>query len=369
MRVFWLFNHPAPYKVEFFNRLGRLCELTVYFERATEKGRNAIFYSNKALSFNAKIGNPLPLGGYNSWSREPARFLAKHHQEFDVIVINGWRTFTEMNVISLCKKKGIPYVFYINGGIYKEKENPVFRYFKRRYLQGADHYLAPDNNSANYLTFYGVEESRITIYPYGSVSNDEVLRHPVSKGQKQKLRKELGLDGEKVFVSSGQFIDRKNFEQLIALWSKLPKSYSLYITGEGPKKKKYLSLIKELGLENIHLVPYLDRKGLFSYFQAADAFILLSKEDIFGHVVNESMSQGLPAIISDKVNAGKAFIQEGVNGHLVDLENEEGIINAILDIDSLSPEACLEVARKNTYDESASFHIGYFKSLLKEKGE
>jgi len=53
----------------------------------------------------------------------------------------------------------------------------------------------------------------------------------------------------------------------------------------------------------------------------------------------------------------------------VDLEDEEGIIKAILDVDSLSPEACLEVARKNTYDESASFHIDYFKSLLKEKGE
>ncbi|MBO6285234.1 MAG: hypothetical protein J6O18_02835 [Bacilli bacterium] len=43
MRIFWLFNHPAPYKVEFFNRLGKNNELTVYFERASEAGRITFF--------------------------------------------------------------------------------------------------------------------------------------------------------------------------------------------------------------------------------------------------------------------------------------------------------------------------------------
>jgi hypothetical protein len=77
MKVFWLFNHPAPYKVDFFNELGKSCDLTVLFERANEAGRNAIFYSEKPLTFHAIIAQSLKLGGINNWTREPVSMIRK----------------------------------------------------------------------------------------------------------------------------------------------------------------------------------------------------------------------------------------------------------------------------------------------------
>ena len=35
MKILWLTNIPSPYRVDFFNELGKYCELTVLFERET----------------------------------------------------------------------------------------------------------------------------------------------------------------------------------------------------------------------------------------------------------------------------------------------------------------------------------------------
>lgn len=365
--MFWLFNHPAPYKIDFFNCLGKECDLTVYFERKTEGKRNPAFYNKQATSFHAIIGNPLPLGRNNSWSRKPVALLKKGN--FDVVVLNGWRYFSEMNTISYCKKHKIPYVFYINGGIYKEKEGKFIRFLKKRYIPGATAYLAPDETSKRYLTFYGAKEKDITLYPYASAFESDILKHPRTAEEKKKLRKKLSLEGERIYVSSGQFIERKNYGQLIKIWAKIPREYSLYITGEGPLKDEYLSLIKEEGLSNVHILPYLPHEELYKLFQAADAFVFLSKEDIYGHVVNESLSQGLPVIVSNKVNAGVALIEDGINGQVVDLEDESEIVEAILDAPKYQAEECLKTARKNTYEESAKFHIAYFEDYLKRLGK
>lgn len=33
MKILWLTNIPSPYRVKFFNELGKKCELTVLFEK------------------------------------------------------------------------------------------------------------------------------------------------------------------------------------------------------------------------------------------------------------------------------------------------------------------------------------------------
>ena len=366
MRVFWLFNHPAPYKVSLWNCLGKKCELTVFIERSSEAGRNAIFYGTKAANFKAIFGKPLPLGGFNSWSREPIKYLANAKEDYDVVVLNGWRTFTEMHAISFCKKHHIPYVFAINGGIKKDKEGRFAKKMKCRYIGGAPYYLSPEPNSSDYLIHYGANPENITLFPYGSASHGEVLSTPCPQNQKERLRRKLGIEGAKVFVSSGQLIERKNYEQLIRLWAKMPEDHTLYIAGEGKQEPRLAKLIEELGLKNVFLLGYLNREAQFSYFRAADCFVLLSKEDIYGHVIIEAFSQGLPVVASDKMNAAKGFIENGKNGMVVTLEDEDKILEALNNCGSYDPWTCLETAKRLTFEASAEFHYEYFKKLMEE---
>lgn len=65
LKVLFLTNVPSPYRVDFFNALGELCELTVLFETKTAKSRNEAWIADYIENFKAiylkgiKIGESL----------------------------------------------------------------------------------------------------------------------------------------------------------------------------------------------------------------------------------------------------------------------------------------------------------------------
>lgn len=365
MKIFWLFNHPAPYKVDFFNELGKHCELTAMFERDQEGGRNAEFYSHKAKNFREIRCHAHPIGAINSCSFAPVKHLKKNH--YDVVVLNGYRTFTEMKTISYCRRHKIPYVFYINGGIKKVKENPLQRAIKRKYISRASSYLCPDENSAEYLTYYGAEPSLISIYPYSSVYEKELVASPLSLEEKLAIRKEFGIEGKHVYASSGFFIPRKNFGQLISLWPHMPKEDTLVIIGEGPLQEKFEAQIKELGLTNVKLLPFMSHDKELRFFSCADAFLFLSQEDIYGHVIEEALSQALPIVSDAQVNAAVHLVHVNENGYLVPLDEQEKILKSFIDVLNPDfPKRCLEIAKENTIESSVKYHLSYFASYLEK---
>lgn len=365
MKVFWLFNHPAPYKVDMFNCLGEKCDLFVLFERSKEKCRNNIFYGEEKR-FHYSICKGLKWGLMNSLSNTPIDYLKK--EKYDCIVINGWRTLTEMNALRYLKKHNIPYIFAINGGIVKEKENWLIKKIKTKYIKGAASYLCPDAKSKEYLIHYGAKSEDIHFFHYSSIFAKDIIAKPLEEKEKIESRKGIAKVNEKVFVSSGQLIRRKNFIELINVWKDLPTNYKLFICGEGKLKKKIERIIKTEKLENIKLLPYQKKKDLLHLFSIADGFIFLSKEDIYGHVINEALSQGLPVISSNKVNASLNLIKDGYNGYTVNLENEDYIIEKIKDEKLLTmANNCIETAKKNTIEQSAIDTLETIEEFIKRK--
>ncbi len=361
MKVFWLFNHPAPYKVDYFNELGKQVELDVYFERASEKSRNNLFYSEKPLSFSCHISDSKAWGEGNNYTRDPINALKKN--KYDVIVINGWRTLTEQRTIAYCKRHKIPYVFWINGGIINPKEGTLRRRIKTHFIKGADLYFCPDENSASYLVYYGASKDKIALYPYSTIFEKELANGPLSLEEKKLLREKLGLTGERIYISVGQFIERKNYKSLIRLWRLMDSSDSLYILGGGEQKEECEALIQSLGLKNVFLLPFKPHDEVLGYFKASDCFVFLSKEDIYGHVINEALSQALPVVSSKAVNAALHLIKNGENGYLIDLDNEEEIVKVLRAFPNKSmEEKALEVAKGNTIEKSAQAFVDYFSN-------
>ena len=367
MKIFWVFNHPAPYKVELFNALGKNNDLTVYFERRQEKGRNFTFYNEKVRSFHAIFGHPLKLGAFNNYSLK-AKSLLKEHQKDDIVVINGWRTLTEQSLIRYCKHHKIPYVFAINGGIVKKNENNLAYSIKSSAISGASLYLAPDENSAEYLKHYGAASERIRLFPYGSIKEEEVLPSPIDEKTKLRVREKKGIQGKRAFVATGFFVGRKNFARLIKIWASMPKDHTLYLIGEGKEKKNYLHLISKLGLSNVFILPYMDHKELFKTYRAFDAFLFPTKEDIYGHVVAEALCRGLPVYASKSSNAAKLLIKDGENGRFLDFENDEEVVMALTSgFDESMASACIESSRGFTYESSAAKHEEIFRAFLEER--
>ena len=364
MKVFWLFAHPAPYKVKFFNQLGLKVDLTVAFERSNESDRNKLFYGEGTKNFKAIILKSIHFGHSNNYAFGVLNPLRK--ERFDIVVINGWSSFTEMKVIRYLKRHKIPYIFAINGGFAREKENFFIKHLKQKYIPGATLFLAPENNSKKYLSFYGADTEKIKLYSYSSIGKESVLSSPLSEQEKVLLRKGLGLPEGRLFVSVGSFIKRKNEMMLLRIWKSQPKENTLLLIGDGPLEDKYKRFIRDNQLTNVQIVKYQKHETVLKYFRIADASIFITNEDIYGHVVNESLSQGTPVIGSIKSNAVNHLLQEGINGYLVDPQDKNAIEKALLSpFTAEMREAALKTASKNTFEIMVEEHLEVFEEMAK----
>lgn len=364
-KVLIVFNHPAPYKVRLFNELSKKIDLTVIFERDSASDRNNNFYEEKNYQFKTAKIKGLKIGHENIISSGIVKHLKRN--KYDLIMMNGYSQFAEMKTINYLIKNKIPYVLYINGGIINKCESKFRKNLKTKYISNATYYLSPDENSNEYLKYYGADEKRIFNYPYSTLYKKEILPIPLSKGEKRILREQHGVLEKKIFVSCGQLIPRKNYLELVRKWKDMPVRYGLYIVGDGPQKRTIQNYIDNNQMNNVHLLPYMKHSDLFNFYHLCDAFVFPSDEDIYGHVINEAMSQGLPVVSTPNVNSSKKLIKNGYNGYLVksvDSSEFDDAINKVVTED-LSKNA-IATAYENTLEIMADTHLDIFERILKK---
>ncbi len=362
MKVLFVFNHPAPYKVRLFNELSKEIDLHVIFERNKASDRPDDFYNCHNYQFKYTFLKKGSFSRENSNTNELKKYIKKHHQEYDLIIMNGYSTITEMKTIRYMKKHHIEFVLYINGGVIK-KENIFKKKLKQSLILSAKKYLSPCEEASEYLIHYGVKKDDIYHYPYSTLYEKELLKEVLSAEEKQIIRDKYHLPSSPLFITASSFIERKNILQLIQCFKDMPTN--LLIIGEGPLKESYISYIKENKLNNIFLRDFEKRDVLFEILKGGDYFITLSNEDIYGHTTNEAMANGLPVVSSNKVVSSKHLIKNGINGYLVDLQDISKIKEAILKMNKEMTKEAIKTASFYTFEKSKTCHIKIFKEIVK----
>lgn len=349
MRVLIIFNHPAPYKVNAFNELAKYVDLTVLFERTKSSDRPDSFYSNNEYHFNHIFFKDGYIGREGSISSNVKKYIKAHHQEYDVILMNGYSHLAEIKAISYMSKKHIKFGLLINGGVIK-KETWFKKKYKSSLVSKAEYYLSPSKASNEYLIYYGARKENIYNYPYCNIYKKEI--HNSSIEEINKIRDKYHLPKDKyLFINASQFIKRKNNEELISLFK--DRDEHLVLVGSGPLKSQYENLIKESRLDNVHLLPYLEKRDLFALYRACNAHISLSRQDIFGHTILEALACSLPVISSDKVVSALEYIKDDYNGYIVDINNIDSIKVAMDKVKTISKNNVLKSVINNTFENSA----------------
>lgn len=148
---------------------------------------------------------------------------------------------------------------------------------------------------------------------------DEEKFHP-DLSIRSYIRKELGIEGNLVFVCVGELNHNKNQIFILQIFKRLNKrisNFKLLLIGTGDQKESLQKYATEAGL--IDKVLFLGwQEDVVPFIQAADYGISASKREGFGIGLVEMLMVGLPVFASS--NRGhKEVIDEGESGYLFKL--------------------------------------------------
>lgn len=356
MKVLWLTNIPSPYRVKFFNEFGKYCDLTVLFEKKASDERDESWKKFHAEYFHAVYLKGKSIGVAEAFCPEVVKYL---NHIYDHIIVTNFSDPTGMLAIATLKAKRIPYIIESDGGFagsgcgIKEK-------IKRWLLSNAHLYFSTAEEHDKYYLTYGAKKEQIVRYPFTSLQEVDILTSPVSNEEKWELRKKLGMKEERIILSVGQFIYRKGYDILFNALCQTDKDIGCYIVG-GKPTEEYLQIVQENQLTNVHFVDFKLKDELNEYYRAADLFVLPTREDIWGLVVNEAMAKGLPVVTTDHCVAGLELVRNEMVGRIVPINNVDLLAKAIeeliMSVGKQTNKEILNIIREYTVEQMARRHI------------
>lgn len=150
----------------------------------------------------------------------------------------------------------------------------------------------------------------------------------------------------------GSISERKNFPFLLKVAEQaLEKNPSLKLVIIGKGKDKYiysnLSKLPEDIQSKIKIIPFVQNDQLKYIYPKALALLLPSKKEIFGMVMLEAMSLGLPVISSDN-GGSRTLINNNHNGIIASIKTTNEWIRAIDYLSNKEIRSQVSVAAKET---------------------
>lgn len=133
--------------------------------------------------------------------------------------------------------------------------------------------------------------------------------------------------GEKKYIYVGRLIECKNVRFLIENFNRLGKPLTIVGTGDLEKE------LKALAKSNITFMGFVENEKLGSVYQQHDIFVLPSKTEPWGLVVEEALYYGLPVVVSDHVGSSFDMVKKYQAGCIFELGSTAGFDRAIEDIE------------------------------------
>ena len=362
-QVLFITNYASPYRIGFFDALGKELDVTVLFSERIEekKHRSADWFVQGEGNFRiVQLERSVAKPGGRDLCLDVVDWLKK---PFDAIVVCGYSSPTAMLAIAYLRLKKIPFYIEVDGGLIREDSRLKYQ-FKKAMVSSAAHWLSTGVATTQYLVHYGAKEEEIYQYPFSSLWESDIRKELVSAEEKAALRQKLEIPEKKMVLSIGQFIPRKGFDVLMRAAVSMGQDTGIYIVG-GEPTEEYVQLREELQLHDLHFVGFKKKEELALYYQAADMFVLPTREDIWGLVINEAMAYGLPIVTTDKCVAGLELVENGVNGYIVPVDDPEALadkVNAVFCSDYRQMGgASLEKIRPYTIENMAKAHVEIFE--------
>jgi len=364
MKVLFITNVPSPYRVDFFNELGKLCELTVCYERESAGDRDTRWRGDDAKYYTAHFTKARHYGSDKTIGLELIQEIKT--VSFERLIITGYASPAVMLLISYCRFHNIPFILESDGG-FCHKDSFFKKIVKKWLLKKSKYHFTTCEQYSLYLKSLGISSEIIKKYPFSSIHDYDIAESIASQEEKDSFKKELGIIEEKVVLSVGQFIPRKGFDILLNAASTISSDIGFYLVG-GVPPEEYKIQKDKLNLNNIHFIDFKSKNELIKWYRSADLFVLPTREDIWGLVINEAMSQGLPIITTERCIAGLELVDDD-NGSIIPIDNSAILadeINRIICNDNLlvsMSNSSLVKIKHYTIENMAKSHIELLEAI------
>jgi glycosyltransferase involved in cell wall biosynthesis len=229
-----------------------------------------------------------------------------------------------MNVNDVCDFVDNP--FWMKEKWFHRVLNPIGKFILRK----ADSIRVDNNQEHRKLVGLGIEREKIWNIPFILNDGDQfVSTQPDPEFRHGLLRNKF----EHMVLFIGRLEDQKDLPTLFKTVKKViqsqPKTLFLII-GDGKKSSEIKALEVTLGIkDNLLFLGWVDYFDLPKYYAVSDAFILTSKYETSPRVVIFACLSRKPIVATD-VSGVKDFVEEGKNGFVVSVGDEEGLAKGVL---------------------------------------
>jgi len=234
---------------------------------------------------------------------------------------------------------------------------------KHKILQNTDHFIVVNRSLINVLTKDLVVSTKIKFIPNGT-NISEIIQ------DKLIVRQSLNLSPQDLIVLyAGRLHKQKNIPFLLRAWKNLNEQRSdmqLLLLGEGGEEARIKTLIDQYGLNHsVQLLGY--RANVTAYMNAADIFVLPSRDEGCSNALLEAMSYRLACIATHSCGNAQ-IITNDINGLLIRFNDDLALSQAIYGLlnnqairDRMGQEARKTIRDRYSLHKTALGHIDIYQ--------
>jgi glycosyltransferase involved in cell wall biosynthesis len=339
VRLAYLVSHPIQYQAPLLRRVAQEpdIDLTVFFgsDFSVRDYKDAGFgvgvkwdvplldgYRHEFLPVlrdNANPGALSPLN-YGIFSRLRG---SRRAPAFDVLWVHGYSSLNTLQGMLAAKSLDIPVLVRAEPWLGdRDRSGPtlavkqLFFMLLRGLVDGA---LPIGTLNAEYWRHYMGEDFPLYRMPYAVDNHYFQDRSEEAREARPALQKELNLDPARpVILFASKLQSRKRCGDLVEAYKDLspggkPRPY-LVIVGDGEERAALEIQVAESRLEGVRFCGFRNQSELPRFFDLATVFVLPSRHEPWGLIVNEVMNAGRAVIVSDDVGCQPDLIEDGVEG-------------------------------------------------------
>jgi glycosyltransferase involved in cell wall biosynthesis len=241
--------------------------------------------------------------------------------DYKKIIFPGWE-IKELLLLSLVTPK-VKNCVAVESSILETKKTPIIWWLKKIFLSRMS--LGLPSGDLQAAIFYTMNFSGKIVLTNGVgvlnsqfYSNERALCKP----------KKSEINAQVKYIYVGRIAEEKNLEFMCDVF--VQKGKNLTIVGYGPLeehlKNKYEGHITFLGA--------IDNEKLNSIYEQYDVFVLPSKSEPWGLVIEEALCSGLVIIASNMVGSKNELILKKNTGVIFEFDNPVSLINAIDEVEA-----------------------------------